>query len=176
MWKLRSLYISEKAKQNSARNNGKCSKCFQFLCNNRDWTWFFNALTFPRSLGRCWKPRPPASVFNTSLRDLANVNVWKTTFDPYIEVWTTLGHKQSKWAPKGHNVNFARNTMLFLLQWTLDKLPLLLVFVLLQSIIWPKNLVQGLNLKNKTFGQSFLIKSRIAVATLFLSARYLDSY
>ena len=32
-----------------------------------DRTWFFNALTFARSLGRCWKPWPPASVFNTSL-------------------------------------------------------------------------------------------------------------
>ena len=28
---------------------------------------FFNALTFARSLGRCWKPRLSASVFNTSL-------------------------------------------------------------------------------------------------------------
>ena len=28
--------------------------------------FFFNALTFARSLGRCWKPRPSASVFNTS--------------------------------------------------------------------------------------------------------------
>ena len=26
----------------------------------------FNALTFAMSLGRCWKPRPSASVFNTS--------------------------------------------------------------------------------------------------------------
>ena len=46
--------------------NAKWSKCFQFLCNNSDRTWFFNALTFARSLGRCWKPRPAASVFNTS--------------------------------------------------------------------------------------------------------------
>ena len=46
----------------SARNNAKCSKCFQFLCNHSDRTWFFNALTFARSLGRCWKPRPPASA------------------------------------------------------------------------------------------------------------------
>ena len=65
-WKLRSRDICEKAKQNSARNNAKCSKCFQFLCNNRDRTWFFNTLTFARSVGRCWKPRPSASVFNTS--------------------------------------------------------------------------------------------------------------
>ena len=56
----------KKAKQNSARKKAKCSKCFQFLCNNSDRTWFFNALTFARSLGRCWKPRPLASVFNTS--------------------------------------------------------------------------------------------------------------
>ena len=65
-WKLHSRDIGGKAKQNSARNNAKCSKCFQFLCNNSDRTWFFNALTFARSLGRCWKPRPSASVFNTS--------------------------------------------------------------------------------------------------------------
>ena len=51
-WKLRSRDIGEKAKQNSARNNAKCSKCFPFLCNNSDRTWFFNALTFARSLGR----------------------------------------------------------------------------------------------------------------------------
>ena len=65
-WQLHSEDISEKAKQNSARNYAKCSKCFQFLYNNSDWTWFFNALTSARSLGRCWKPRPSASVFNTS--------------------------------------------------------------------------------------------------------------
>ena len=29
-WKLLLLDIGEKAKQNSARNNAKCSKCFQF--------------------------------------------------------------------------------------------------------------------------------------------------
>ena len=66
LWKLRSRDIGEKAKQNRARYNAKCSKCFQFLCNNSDRTWFFNVLTFAMSLGRCWKPRPPASVFNTS--------------------------------------------------------------------------------------------------------------
>ena len=65
-WKLRSRVIGEKAKQNSARNTAKCSKRFQFLCNNSDRAWIFNSLTFARSLGRCWKPRPPASVFNTS--------------------------------------------------------------------------------------------------------------
>ena len=58
--------IREKAKQNSARSKAKCSKCFQFLCNNSDQTWFFNALTFARSIGRCWKLRPSALVFNTS--------------------------------------------------------------------------------------------------------------
>ena len=39
---------------------------FSFLCNNSDRTWFFYALTFARSLGRCWKSRPSASVFNIS--------------------------------------------------------------------------------------------------------------
>ena len=65
-WKLRSLDIGENAKQNSAWNNAKCSKRFQFLCNNSDRIWFFSAWTFTRSLGRCWKPRPSAPVFNTS--------------------------------------------------------------------------------------------------------------
>ena len=38
------------------------------LCNNSDQTWFSNTLTFARSRGRCWKPRPTtASVFNISL-------------------------------------------------------------------------------------------------------------
>ena len=37
------------------------------LCNNSDQTWFSNTLTFARSLGRCWKPRPTASLFNISL-------------------------------------------------------------------------------------------------------------
>ena len=65
-WKLRSRDIGEKAKHNSARYNAKYSKCFKLLCNDSDRTWFFNALTFARSLGRCWKQRPPATVFNTS--------------------------------------------------------------------------------------------------------------
>ena len=73
--------ISEKAKQSSARNNAKCSKCIQFLCNNSDRTWFFNALTFARSLGRCWKPWPPASVFNTPLG-----------------TWWTLMHENHVWS------------------------------------------------------------------------------
>ena len=67
LWKLRLRGIGEKAKQNSARYNAKCSKCFHFLCNNSDRTWFFSALTFTRSLRKCWRSRPPASVFNFSL-------------------------------------------------------------------------------------------------------------
>ena len=65
-WKLRSPDIGEKAKQNSARNNAKCSKCFQFLCNNSDRTWFFQCVNI--------RQVP---------RDLANANAWKTMFDPY---------------------------------------------------------------------------------------------
>ena len=34
-----------KAKQNSARNNMKCSESFQFLCDNSDRTWFFNTFS-----------------------------------------------------------------------------------------------------------------------------------
>ena len=73
--KLRLQDIGEKAKQNSARSNVKCSKCIQFLCNNSDRTWFLNALTFARSLGLGFQHLP---------RDLANVNAWKTKSDPYI--------------------------------------------------------------------------------------------
>ena len=40
---------------------------FSLLCNNSNRSWFFNKLTFARALGRCWKLRPPVSVFNTSL-------------------------------------------------------------------------------------------------------------
>ena len=43
-WKLRSRDFCEKAKQNCTRNNVKCSKCFHFLCNNSNRTWFFNAV------------------------------------------------------------------------------------------------------------------------------------
>ena len=35
-----------------------------YLCNNSNRTGLFCALTFAGSLGRCWKPRPPVSVFN----------------------------------------------------------------------------------------------------------------
>ena len=91
-WKLRSRDISEKAKQNSARNNAKCSKCFQFLCNNSDRTWFFNALTFARSFGRSWKPRPAASVFNISHGTRRMLMHERNMFDPYI----TTSNEQHK--------------------------------------------------------------------------------
>ena len=48
---------------------------------------FFNALTFARSLGRCGKPQTGFG-FQHLPRDLANVNAWKTMFDPHIiELW-----------------------------------------------------------------------------------------
>ena len=83
-WKLHSRDIGEKVKQNSARNNAKCSKCFQFLCNNSDRTWFYNALTFARPLGRCWKPRHPAWVFNTSLETWRMLMHEKTSLIPIL--------------------------------------------------------------------------------------------
>ena len=43
----------------------------------------FHALIFARSLGKCWKPRPPASVFNTSLRTWRMIMHWKTMFHHY---------------------------------------------------------------------------------------------
>ena len=106
-WKLRLWDIGEKAKQNSTRNNAKCSKCFEFLCNNSDRTWFFNALTFAKSLGRCWKPRPPASVFNTSLGTWRMLMHEKTCLIPiahynnvYVQfdnVWFSVIMSSSVW-------------------------------------------------------------------------------
>ena len=85
-WKLHTPDSGEKAKQSKARNNAKCSKCFQFLYNNSDWTWFFSALTFARSLGRCWKLRPPATVFNTSLRTWRMLMHEKSCLIPIINL------------------------------------------------------------------------------------------
>ena len=47
------------------------------LCTNSNQTLLSNTLTFARSHGSCWKPRPSASVFNTSL-----------------EVWQALMHEK----------------------------------------------------------------------------------
>ena len=44
----------------------------------------FHALTFARSRGRCWKPRPPAAVFNTSLGTWRMLMHWKPMFDCYF--------------------------------------------------------------------------------------------
>ena len=52
---------------------------FQFLCNDSDRTWFFNALTF--GVGFQYLPR-----------DLANVNAWKPMFDPYNDTSTVGVH------------------------------------------------------------------------------------
>ena len=43
----------------------------------------FHALTFARSRGRCWKPRPEAAVFNTSQGTWRMLMHWKTMFDRY---------------------------------------------------------------------------------------------
>ena len=105
-WKLHSRNTNEKTKQNSARNNAKCSKCFLFLCNNSDRIWFSNALTFVSSLGTCWKPWPSASVFNTFPRDLANINAWKPMFHPYI---VFDGSCLALWSPRwGRGISLLR--------------------------------------------------------------------
>ena len=43
----------------------------------------FHALTFARSQGRCWKPRPEAAVFKTSLGTCRMLMHWKTMFGSY---------------------------------------------------------------------------------------------
>ena len=54
----------------------------------RDQTWFFHALTFARSLGRCWKLRPLAAVFNTSQGTWRMLMHWKTMFNRYYCIKT----------------------------------------------------------------------------------------
>ena len=73
------------------------------LCNNSDQTLFSNALTFARSLGNCWKPRPSASVCNISLgtwqtRSLGSC--WKprpsaSVCNISLGTWQTLMHEKS---------------------------------------------------------------------------------
>ena len=43
----------------------------------------FHALTFARSRGRCWKPRPKAAVFYTSQGTWRMLMHWKTMFNHY---------------------------------------------------------------------------------------------
>ena len=43
----------------------------------------FHALTFARSRGRFWKPRPEAAVFNTSQGTWRMLMHWKSMFDRY---------------------------------------------------------------------------------------------
>ena len=62
------------------------------LCNNSDQTWFSNTLTFARSLGRCWKPRPTASVFNISL------GTWQTLMHGRPCLIPILKHQS--WSPR----------------------------------------------------------------------------
>ena len=48
----------------------------------------FHALTFARSPGRCWKPRPNAAVFNTSQGTWRMLMHWKTMFECYYCIKT----------------------------------------------------------------------------------------
>ena len=48
----------------------------------------FQPLTFARSRGRCWKPRPKAVIFNTSQRTWRMLMHWKTMFDHYYCIKT----------------------------------------------------------------------------------------
>ena len=48
----------------------------------------FSCITFARSRGRYWKPRPEAAVFNTSLGTWRMFMHWKTMFDRYCCIKT----------------------------------------------------------------------------------------
>ena len=45
----------------------------------------FECINIREILGRCWKPRPAASVFNTSHGTLRMLMHEKNMFDPYID-------------------------------------------------------------------------------------------
>ena len=73
-WKLRSRDISEKAEQNSARNNANCSKCYQCLCNNSDRKCFFQCINIRQVPWEMLKTAAFGLGFQHFPRDLANVN------------------------------------------------------------------------------------------------------
>ena len=57
----------------------------------------FHALTFARSRGRCWKPRPKAEIFNNSRGTWQTLMHWKTMFDRcYCINLTTMLKKNNK--------------------------------------------------------------------------------
>ena len=87
------LYLSWNLKQSNLLpfDTYKRMSCKQILIRHhyRDQTWFFmHNLTFARSWGRCWKSRPLASVFNTSLGTWQMLIHWKTMFDRYYCIKT----------------------------------------------------------------------------------------
>ena len=71
-WKLRSRTIGEKAKQTSARNNAKCNKCCQILCNNRNMV--FPCINIHQVPWEVLKIAASGLGFQHLPRDLANVN------------------------------------------------------------------------------------------------------
>ena len=80
-WTLSWRDTGEKAKQNSARNNTKCSKCFQLL------NIVVLSMPLTRSPGRRWKPKPQAEVFKTSLDTWRILSqCMKNMYDPFIKV------------------------------------------------------------------------------------------
>ena len=83
---MRSRDIGEKAEQNSARNNAKCSKCFQFLCNNSDRTWFFQCINIRQVPRKVLKTEAGGLGFQHIPWDLANVYAWKTMFGLYNKI------------------------------------------------------------------------------------------
>ena len=64
----------------------------------------FNALTFARFLGRCWKPRSLASVFNTSLGTWRLLMHEKPCLIPIL-----MSYEESKWASSSKKVPLKMN-------------------------------------------------------------------
>ena len=96
----------------------------------------FHALTFARSQGRCWKPRPMAEVFNISRGTRQTLMYWKTMSDRcyciistkcsvtfaknvalyFVNVWQVRG-RCWKPRPKAEVFNISRGTRQTLMYW-----------------------------------------------------------
>ena len=65
-----------------------CCGSFVFCTTIYGSNMVFHALTFARSHGRCWKPRPKAVVFNTSQGTWRMLMHWKIMLDRYYCIKT----------------------------------------------------------------------------------------
>ena len=83
-WKLRSRDIGEKAEQKVQEITHDVGNVFSFLCNNSDQRWLFQCINIRQVPWEVLKTAASGLGIQHLPWDLANVNAWKTMFDPYI--------------------------------------------------------------------------------------------